>query len=222
MDHGSLTDHNGKKIDFRNVILIMTTNAGAAEMAKLAIGFGSSKREGDDEEAINRLFTPEFRNRLDAIIGFNALPLEVVYRVVEKFVLQLEAQLADRGVTFELDEAATNWLAEEGYDDRMGARPLARLIQRVIKTPLADEVLFGKLKKGGVVKVSTQTSKEGKVELKLDAIPDENARPKSKPKSAAEKKPAAKKPAARKAKKPGKKPPKGGGGSVPRVPLKVE
>ncbi|MDH3196151.1 MAG: AAA family ATPase, partial [Hyphomicrobiales bacterium] len=221
MDHGSLTDHNGKKIDFRNVILIMTTNAGAAEMAKLAIGFGSSKREGDDEEAINRLFTPEFRNRLDAIIGFNALPLEVVHRVVEKFVLQLEAQLADRGVTFELDEAATNWLAEQGYDDRMGARPLARLIQRVIKTPLADEVLFGKLKKGGVVKVSTQTDKAGKAELKLDAIPDENARPKSKPKSSAAKKPAARRPAV-KAKKPGKKPPKSGGGSVPRVPLKVE
>jgi ATP-dependent Clp protease ATP-binding subunit ClpA len=226
MDHGSLTDHTGKKIDFRNVILIMTTNAGAAEMAKLAIGFGSSKREGDDEEAINRLFTPEFRNRLDAIIAFNALPLEVVYRVVEKFVLQLEAQLADRGVTFELDEAATAWLAREGYDDRMGARPLARLIQKVIKTPLADEVLFGKLKKGGVVKVSTRKDSEGKVELKLDAIADENARPKARPKPAAARKPAAKKravrkPAAGKAKKPGKKPPKGGG-SVPRVPLKVE
>jgi ATP-dependent Clp protease ATP-binding subunit ClpA len=221
-----LTDHTGKKIDFRNVILIMTTNAGAAEMAKLAIGFGSSKREGDDEEAINRLFTPEFRNRLDAIIAFNALPLEVVYRVVEKFVLQLEAQLADRGVTFELDEAATAWLAREGYDDRMGARPLARLIQKVIKTPLADEVLFGKLKKGGVVKVSTRKDSEGKVELKLDAIADENARPKARPKPAAARKPAAKKravrkPAAGKAKKPGKKPPKGGG-SVPRVPLKVE
>ena len=226
MDHGSLTDHNGKKIDFRNVILIMTTNAGAAEMAKLAIGFGSSKREGDDEEAINRLFTPEFRNRLDAIIGFNALSLEVVHRVVEKFVLQLEAQLADRGVTFELDEAATTWLAEEGYDDRMGARPLARLIQRVIKTPLADEVLFGKLKKGGVVKVSTQTGVDGKLELKLESIPDENARPKSRPKSPAAKKPATRKPAAKpatgKAKKPGKKPPPKGGGSVPRVPLKVE
>ncbi len=227
MDHGTLTDHNGKKIDFRNVILIMTTNAGAAEMARLAIGFGSSKREGDDEEAINRLFTPEFRNRLDAIISFNSLSPEAVHRVVEKFVLQLEAQLADRGVTFELDEAATTWLAEKGYDDRMGARPLARLIQKVIKTPLADEVLFGKLKKGGVVKVSTQTNDEGKVELKLESISDENARPKSKPKSAAAKKPAAKKPAARKpaagrAKKPGKKPPRGGGGSVPRVPLKVE
>jgi len=226
MDHGTLTDHNGKKIDFRNVILIMTTNAGAAEMARLAIGFGSSKREGDDEEAINRLFTPEFRNRLDAIISFNSLSPEAVHRVVEKFVLQLEAQLADRGVTFELDEAATTWLAEKGYDDRMGARPLARLIQKVIKTPLADEVLFGKLKKGGVVKVSTQTDGEGKVELKLESIPDEKARPKAKPKSAAARKPATKKlasrkPVAGKAKKPGKKPPRGGG-SVPRVPLKVE
>ena len=125
-------------------------------------------------------------------------------------------------MTFELDEAATAWLAEEGYDDRMGARPLARLIQRVIKTPLADEVLFGKLKKGGVVKVSTQTNDDGKIELKLDAIPDENARPKPKPKSATAKKPAAQKPSAGKAKKPGKKPPRGGGGSVPRVPLKVD
>jgi ATP-dependent Clp protease ATP-binding subunit ClpA len=142
--------------------------------------------------------------------------------VVEKFVLQLEAQLADRGVTFELDEAATAWLAEKGYDDRMGARPLARLIQREIKTPLADEVLFGKLKKGGVVKVSTQTGEAGKAELKLDAIPDEDARPKAKPKSAAAKKPTARKPAARKPKKPNRKPPKGGGGSVPRVPLKVD
>ncbi len=221
MDHGKLTDHNGKKIDFRNVILIMTTNAGAAELAKPAIGFGSSKRTGDDEEAINRLFTPEFRNRLDAIIGFNSLPPAVVHRVVEKFVLQLEAQLADRGVTFELNEAATAWLAEKGYDDRMGARPLARLIQREIKTPLADEVLFGKLKKGGVVKVSTQTGDDGKAELKLDAIPDEDARPKRKPKSARTGKPPARKTAGR-AKKPGKKPPKGGGGSVPRVPLKVE
>jgi ATP-dependent Clp protease ATP-binding subunit ClpA len=215
MDHGKLTDHNGKQVDFRNVILIMTTNAGAAEMAKAAIGFGHSRRTGDDEEAINRLFTPEFRNRLDAVIAFDALPPEVVYRVVEKFVLQLEAQLADRGVTFELDEKATGWLAERGYDERMGARPLGRVIQEQIKRPLADEVLFGKLQKGGVVKVSVEETAEGGTALKLESIPDENATHKERPKSAEPKEP-------RKPKSPPKSnPPKGGGGAVPRVPLKV-
>ncbi|HWT29397.1 MAG TPA: ATP-dependent Clp protease ATP-binding subunit ClpA, partial [Propylenella sp.] len=181
MDHGKLTDHNGKQVDFRNVILIMTTNAGAAELAKAAIGFGHSRRQGDDEEAINRLFTPEFRNRLDAIIAFSALSPEVVHRVVEKFVLQLEAQLADRGVTFELDEKATAWLAERGYDERMGARPLGRLIQEEIKKPLAEEVLFGKLQKGGVVKVTVEDNPEGGTRLKLESIPDENAQRKEKP-----------------------------------------
>ena len=171
MDHGKLTDHNGKQVDFRNVILIMTTNAGASETAKAAIGFGSSKRTGDDEEAINRLFTPEFRNRLDATIAFGSLPPEVVHQVVQKFVLQLEAQLADRGVTFELDDAATAWLAERGYDDRMGARPLGRLIQDVIKRPLADEVLFGKLQKGGVVKVTVAEKRRGRHGLKLESHP---------------------------------------------------
>ena len=152
MDHGKLTDHNGKQIDFRNVILIMTTNAGAADMAqRAAIGFGSSKREGDDVEAINRLFTPEFRNRLDAIIPFGSLPVPVVHQVVQKFVMQLEAQLSERGVTFDLSPEAIAWLAEKGYDERMGARPLGRVIQEHIKKPLADEVLFGKLKKGGTV-----------------------------------------------------------------------
>ncbi len=171
MDHGKLTDHNGKQVDFRNVILIMTTNAGASEAAKAAIGFGSSKRTGDDEEAINRLFTPEFRNRLDATIAFASLPPEIVHLVVQKFVLQLEAQLADRGVTFELDDKATAWLAERGYDERMGARPLGRLIQDVIKRPLADEVLFGKLQKGGVVKVSVEEKPEGGTGLKLEVDP---------------------------------------------------
>ncbi|MBK3746102.1 ATP-dependent Clp protease ATP-binding subunit ClpA, partial [Paraburkholderia aspalathi] len=155
MDHGKLTDHNGKQIDFRNVILIMTTNAGASDMAKAAIGFGSTRREGDDMEAINRLFTPEFRNRLDAIIPFGALPVPVIHQVVQKFVLQLEAQLAERGVTFELTETAIAWLAERGYDERMGARPLGRVIQEYIKKPLAEEVLFGKLKHGGTVRVDT-------------------------------------------------------------------
>jgi ATP-dependent Clp protease ATP-binding subunit ClpA len=208
MDHGKLTDHNGKQVDFRNVILIMTTNAGASEMAKAAIGFGHSRRTGDDEEAINRLFTPEFRNRLDATIAFGALPPPVVHQVVQKFVLQLEAQLADRGVTFELDEKATAWLAERGYDERMGARPLGRLIQDVIKKPLAEEVLFGKLQKGGVVKVTVEEKPEGGTGLKLEAIPDENAQPKERPpRPAGERKPKS-------------RPPKGGG-SVPRVPLKV-
>ena len=156
MDHGKLTDHNGKQVDFRNVILIMTTNAGAADMARAAIGFNRAKREGDDEEAINRLFTPEFRNRLDAVVPFSALPPEVITKVVEKFVFQLEAQLADRGVTIELGEDATRWLAEKGYDAKFGARPLARVIQEHIKKPLAEELLFGKLVKGGVVKVQVK------------------------------------------------------------------
>ncbi|SEQ00638.1 ATP-dependent Clp protease ATP-binding subunit ClpA [Faunimonas pinastri] len=181
MDHGKLTDHNGKQIDFRNVVLIMTTNAGAAEMARSAIGFGHSRRSGEDEEAINRLFSPEFRNRLDAVIPFGPLPQEVVNQVVAKFVLQLEAQLADRGVTFELDEAATNWLATRGYDERMGARPLGRVIQDVIKKPLAEELLFGKLQKGGIVKVSVEDDPEGGTRLKLDSIPDENANAKPAP-----------------------------------------
>jgi ATP-dependent Clp protease ATP-binding subunit ClpA len=153
MDHGKLTDHNGKQVDFRNVIIIMTTNAGASDLAKSAYGFTQSKRTGDDVEAINKLFAPEFRNRLDAIISFGHLPKEVVAKVVDKFVLQLEAQLADRNVTIELSDEAREWLVEHGYDDAMGARPMARLIQSTIKTPLADEVLFGKLKDGGAVRV---------------------------------------------------------------------
>jgi ATP-dependent Clp protease ATP-binding subunit ClpA len=153
MDHGKLTDHNGKQVDFRNVILIMTTNAGAADLAKAAFGFTRQKREGDDTEAINRLFAPEFRNRLDAIITFNHLTPEIIAQVVEKFVLQLEAQLADRDVTIELSDEASKWLIAHGYDQQMGARPMARVIQEHIKKPLADEVLFGKLKSGGHVKV---------------------------------------------------------------------
>ncbi len=173
MDHGKLTDHNGKQIDFRNVILIMTTNAGAAEMAKAAIGFGSTRREGDDAEAINRLFTPEFRNRLDAIIPFAPLPPAVVHQVVQKFVMQLEAQLAERRVTFDLAPEAIEWLATRGYDERMGARPLSRVIQEHIKKPLADEVLFGKLRHGGTVRVSVDATIPGDTRLRLDAVPDE-------------------------------------------------
>src|SRR5271170_1375135 len=154
MDYGKLTDHNGKSVDFRNVILIMTTNAGAAELAKQAIGFGSGIRTGHDEEAINRMFTPEFRNRLDATISFAALAPETIGRVVGKFVLQLEEQLADRNVTIELDAGARDWLATKGYDPLFGARPLARIIQEHIKKPLAEELLFGSLAKGGIVRVS--------------------------------------------------------------------
>ncbi|WP_176082987.1 ATP-dependent Clp protease ATP-binding subunit ClpA [Martelella sp. HB161492] len=172
MDHGTLTDHNGKKIDFRNVILIMTTNAGATEMSKSAIGFGSSKRTGDDEEALNRMFTPEFRNRLDAIIPFAPLPTEVIHQVVQKFIMQLETQLSDRNVTFELEDAAIEWLAERGYDEKMGARPLSRVIQEHIKKPLANEILFGKLKKGGIVRVSVKTTEGGPSALLLEAISD--------------------------------------------------
>ena len=153
MDHGRLTDHNGKQVNFRNVILIMTTNAGAADMARQAFGFTRSKREGEDHEAINRQFAPEFRNRLDAIVSFAHLNADVIGMVVEKFVLQLEAQLADRDVTIELSEPAKAWLVEHGYDEQMGARPMARVIQEHIKKPLADEVLFGKLKGGGHVRV---------------------------------------------------------------------
>jgi ATP-dependent Clp protease ATP-binding subunit ClpA len=153
MDHGKLTDHNGKSVDFRNVILIMTTNAGASDLARPPMGFNRSKREGDDLEAINRMFTPEFRNRLDAVIAFAGLPHEIIMKVVEKFVFQLEAQLADRGVTIELSEEAARWLADTGYDEKFGARPLARVIQEHIKKPLADELLFGKLEHGGIVRV---------------------------------------------------------------------
>ena len=173
MDHGKLTDHNGKTVDFRNVILIMTTNAGASDLAKEAIGFGRDNRAGEDEDAIKRLFTPEFRNRLDATIAFAGLTPEIVGRVVEKFVMQLEAQLADRNVTIELSSAAKEWLAERGYDKLYGARPLARVIQEHIKKPLAEELLFGRLVKGGSVKV---TMKDGKldfdiVEAALPALP---------------------------------------------------
>ncbi|MFM2280498.1 MAG: ATP-dependent Clp protease ATP-binding subunit ClpA [Pseudomonadota bacterium] len=172
MDNGTLTDNNGKKIDFRNVILIMTTNAGASDMQRAAIGFGSTRREGDDIEAINKLFTPEFRNRLDAIIPFSPLPMSVVHKVVQKFVMQLETQLAERHVTFELTEEAITWLAEKGYDEKMGARPLGRVIQENIKKPLAEEILFGKLKKGGIVRVSVGTKLDGKSGLVLESLPE--------------------------------------------------
>jgi ATP-dependent Clp protease ATP-binding subunit ClpA len=166
MDHGTLTDHNGRTVDFRNVILIMTTNAGASDQARAPMGFGRDRREGEDTAAIERTFTPEFRNRLDAVIAFAPLGKEVILQVVEKFVLQLEAQLMDRTVTIELSTPAAAWLGERGYDEKMGARPLGRVIQEQIKKPLAEELLFGKLAKGGFVKVGV---KDGKLVLDIQS-----------------------------------------------------
>jgi len=217
MDHGKLTDHNGKQVDFRNVILIMTTNAGAADMARAAFGFTRQKREGDDTEAINRMFAPEFRNRLDAIITFAHLSQDVIAKVVEKFVLQLEAQLADRDVTIELTDEAAKWLIANGYDELMGARPMARVIQEHIKKPLADDVLFGRLKSGGHVRVIVVTDEAGNSKLTFD-YPEGRITPR-----------AEKLPEPRRAKKrrasPRRKPPGPGGddpprrGTVPKVPL---
>ena len=173
MDNGVLTDANGRKVDFRNVIIIMTTNAGASDAAKFAIGFAGGKKTDESEAAIQKLFTPEFRNRLDATIFFAPLSAPIIDRIVEKFVLQLEAQLADRGVTFELSPEATSWLALKGFDDEMGARPLSRTIQEYVKKPIADEILFGALKDGGIVKVLLDP--EDKSKLAFEFIRDENA-----------------------------------------------
>ena len=187
MDHGKLTDHNGKSVDFRNVILIMTSNVGAMELQKSPIGFGRKREQGDDEEAINRMFTPEFRNRLDAIISFAPLPPAVVRQVVEKFVLQLEGQLAERGVTINLTPEAAEWLATRGYDERMGARPLGRVIQEHVKKPLADQVLFGELQNGGTVTVAV-VGVGPDAKLELIAAPPRPARPKAIPGPKASKK----------------------------------
>jgi ATP-dependent Clp protease ATP-binding subunit ClpA len=208
MDHGKLTDHNGKQVDFRNVILIMTTNAGAADMAKEAYGFTRTKREGDDREAINRMFAPEFRNRLDATITFAHLSQEIIAKVVEKFVLQLEAQLGDRNVTIELSEEATRWLIASGYDELMGARPMARLIQEHIKKTLADEVLFGHLKSGGHVRVVVTKDEGGRDKLGFEFL-DGPVTPKP------EKLPAVRP----KAKRRSSPRPRAKRGSVPKVPL---
>ena len=156
MDHGKLTDNNGKSVDFRNVVLIMTTNAGAVEMAKASIGFEREEREGDDEEAIEKMFSPEFRNRLDAIVSFSNLSPEVMGKVVDKFVMELESQLSDRDVTITLTDQSREWLAKKGYDRKFGARPLSRVIQEYIKKPLSEQLLFGDLTKGGNVQVKVK------------------------------------------------------------------
>jgi ATP-dependent Clp protease ATP-binding subunit ClpA len=168
MDHGTLTDNNGRKADFRHVIIVMTTNAGAFEMNRASIGFVQSDNASDGMEALKRLFSPEFRNRIDAIIQFAPLDMPVIERVVDKVILEVEAQLEKKGVSILLDDAARRWLAEKGYDPKMGARPMARLIQEQIKRPLAEELLFGKLAAGGTVKIGV--SADGK-ELKLESIP---------------------------------------------------
>jgi ATP-dependent Clp protease ATP-binding subunit ClpA len=173
MDHGQLTDSNGKKVDFRNVVLIMTTNAGAADAQRQTIGFGRGKADGESEEAIKRIFTPEFRNRLDAVVAFKPLTQEIIRQVVQKFVLQLEAQLADRNVTIETSDEAADWLAKNGFDELYGARPLARVIQEHIKKPLADDILFGKLAKGGHVKV---VLKDGKIAFEF-AVDEKGRQP---------------------------------------------
>jgi ATP-dependent Clp protease ATP-binding subunit ClpA len=156
MDNGRLTDHHGKTVDFRNVVLIMTTNAGASDMARQGIGFGDVSKEDAGDEAVKRMFSPEFRNRLDAVVPFAYLGKETVSRVVDKFILQLELQLAEQNVHIQFDNDARGWLAERGYDKLYGARPMARLIQEEVKQPLAEELLFGKLANGGEVHVSVK------------------------------------------------------------------
>ena len=170
MDNGFLTDSNGRKVDFRNVIIIMTTNAGAADASKAEIGFGRGYKSDEQNIAIKKRFSPEFRNRLDAIISFDALTPSDIAKVVDKFIIQLEAQLADRKIEFEVTKAANLWLANKGYDKRYGARPLGRTIQEFIKKPLADEILFGKLKNGGLVKIGIDNKKEN---LSFKVIPPE-------------------------------------------------
>ncbi|AXE63470.1 ATP-dependent Clp protease ATP-binding subunit ClpA [Hyphomonas sp. NPDC076900] len=176
MDNGALTDANGRKVDFRNVIVIMTTNAGASDAAKNSIGFGRGKKEEEQEEALKRMFTPEFRNRLDAIVTFGGLTPEIIDRVVEKFILQLEVQLEDRNVSIEVSKPAREWLAKRGFDAEMGARPLARTIQEFVKKPMAEELLFGKLQKGGVVQIDLDKKAE-ELTFKYIAEPPKKKKP---------------------------------------------
>jgi ATP-dependent Clp protease ATP-binding subunit ClpA len=153
MDHGTLTDNNGRKADFRNVVIIMTTNAGAEALQKTTIGFTTTKQAGDEMAEIKRLFTPEFRNRLDATISFRALDTEIILRVVDKFLMQLEGQLHEKKVEVQFTDGLRAWLAEKGFDPLMGARPMARLIQDTVRSALADQLLFGRLVNGGRVTI---------------------------------------------------------------------
>jgi ATP-dependent Clp protease ATP-binding subunit ClpA len=166
MDHGKLTDTNGREANFRNVVLVMTTNAGAAQAARRSIGFVEQSHATDAMEIIRRAFSPEFRNRLDAIIQFGALDMEHILRVVDKFLIELEAQLQEKHVSLHVDSEARRWLAENGFDVQMGARPMARVIQENVKRPLADELLFGKLSTGGRVNLSV---KDGKLDVTVEA-----------------------------------------------------
>jgi len=166
MDHGTLTDNNGRKADFRNVIIIMTTNAGATEMSRRSIGFTTQDHSSDGMEAINRMFTPEFRNRLDAIIQFAPLEEQTIVHVVDKFLFELEQQLQEKQVSLSVDEEAKSWLAQHGYDPQMGARPMARLIQEKIKKGLAEHLLFGELVQGGEVRIGLKEN-----ELTFDIRP---------------------------------------------------
>jgi ATP-dependent Clp protease ATP-binding subunit ClpA len=178
MDHGKLTDANGREADFRNVILVMTTNAGAAQSARRSIGFSEQDHSTDALEVIRRAFSPEFRNRLDAIINFKSLDMPVILMVVDKFILELEEQLALKGVAISVSRAAREWLAEQGFDPKMGARPMKRVIQEQIKRPLADALLFGELADGGEVRVEAPTKRqvksgEQKLRLKVKAVKPE-------------------------------------------------
>jgi ATP-dependent Clp protease ATP-binding subunit ClpA len=169
MDHGTLTDNNGRKADFRHVIIVMTTNAGAFEMSRPSIGFTHQDHATDGMEAIRRLFSPEFRNRLDAIIQFNGLDPRTIQRVVDKLLVEVEAQLEQKGVQLHIDDGAREWLSRKGYDPKMGARPMARVIQEAIKRPLAEELLFGRLVGGGHAFVSVGQDDQLKVDIRADS-----------------------------------------------------
>jgi len=168
MDHGTLTDNNGRKADFRNIILVMTTNAGAGEMSRASIGFTQQDHSSDGMTVIKKSFSPEFRNRLDTIIQFASLDIDSIKRVVDKLVVELEAKLGNNNVTLELDDEAREWIAERGYDPKMGARPMARVIQEQIKRPLAEELLFGSLAEGGHVRITVGA--DGNLQLNAEPV----------------------------------------------------
>jgi ATP-dependent Clp protease ATP-binding subunit ClpA len=170
MDHGTLTDNNGRKADFRNVILIMTTNAGSFEMSRSSMGFAKQDHKTDGMEAIKNLFTPEFRNRLDSIIQFSPLGMDVINTVVDKFLCQLQQQLDEKRVVLEVDNEAQDWLASNGYDEKMGARPMQRLILEKIRKPLSEQVLFGGLTNGGTIRVFVEND-----EIKTEIIKESEA-----------------------------------------------